>query len=1229
MKFLGHFALFLILLAGFVHQVTGQASFTAEAELCIGESLNLDNLSADGVSYFWDFCPGDLKTEPITEYLGGFSSNPYSHVTLQENDEWHGFMIMRSNSLIRLDYGADLSSTPVPVTLGNIGSSFNAPHSLSIISNGENWYGFVVNFSGNNLVRLDFGSSLANTPTAVNLGSLDGNIVSPDDIQVIYDINTTSYYALICSQKNVISVNFGSDLESIPTYQVTQITGSSRLWGMALLEISNQWYGLASNFVSGDRLVYHITFDASLVPSTVESIDLGGVGAGRNRDVWFGRENDSYYGMVVTEGAELVRIDFQQSPQNISSDFVLLGDIDDTRNNNAVSVELVSDESAWYGFVTDFGNSVYRLNFEQSCFSSVSSASAFEPEGVSYSTSGEYDIWLESVDSNGDFSLDSRSVLITPNKAPSIELTSDDNICVGNEKTFTIQDLSDPADLATTYEWDVNGDDIVDITQNSSDSGFGYLSVDYNMFGGAGTYDLTVNAINDGSCANTVIEQVILLEEPSVPTDIDATGTSLCTFTEIRFTYPEISSLPEEATLYWDINGEIQSDQDTVVFSFDTPGDKNIGLQVILSSCSTAVYSEVITLDEGPYVDFSYINNCFGEEISFDNQSEGHNIESFLWDFGDGTESNLENPSHLYTLAGTYSVTLTVGNTSGCSSSLAKELVVNDQALASVVFGESIENLPTSFEGFDQTLDADSIVQWSWDFGSLGTSENQYTSFNFDTPGVYEIVLEVVTAQGCRNLISNDLEVKTAIFPTANFSFSSEVCLNEPLVFVNESVNATSYTWDFCIGDLKNRPETTSIEFFEDRPFRTELIQEGGEWYGVLLRNTDKLSLLSFENGLGTTPSETSLGNPENLLAVPQGLSVIQDSSGDWYAFITNTGSGDVVRLSFGSTITNTPVAISLGNFDGELSSPRTIEVIDDGTGFKALIGMDGTKLALLDFGNDLSGLPVFNLIDIPAANSIRGISVVQKEGQWFGLASNFNNTNRKVFHISFGEDLGLSPTITELDLASFISGSIRDVVFISEVDQFNGFVLTEDATLTHLNFDGIDDTSPEIEFWGDIDALSANVTTDIEIVNEESIWSSVISDYSGKLYQLNFPEDCEASSSVSDDSSPAGIRYENSGDFRIGLIAKNDLGNENALSQVISVSEDIAPSILFSPDQNLCIANSTIWTSEITEGNVATYSWDLDGDGLEDSSDPNPTFQYASPGVYDIRLDVVSDAGC
>lgn len=46
---------------------------------------------------------------------------------------------------------------------------------------------------------------------------------------------------------------------------------------------------------------------------------------------------------------------------------------------------------------------------------------------------------------------------------------------------------------------------------------------------------------------------------------------------------------------------------------------------------------------------------------------------SFLWDFGDGSSSTKANPSHTYTAHGSYSVSLQVTDTAGCSSTVTKK----------------------------------------------------------------------------------------------------------------------------------------------------------------------------------------------------------------------------------------------------------------------------------------------------------------------------------------------------------------------------------------------------------------------------------------------------------------------------------------------------------------------------------------------------------------------------
>lgn len=62
-----------------------------------------------------------------------------------------------------------------------------------------------------------------------------------------------------------------------------------------------------------------------------------------------------------------------------------------------------------------------------------------------------------------------------------------------------------------------------------------------------------------------------------------------------------------------------------------------------------------------PFADFNFINN--GLQYQFTNTSTDAN--SYLWDFGDNTESNDENPTHTYSEPGDYQVTLTVTNACG------------------------------------------------------------------------------------------------------------------------------------------------------------------------------------------------------------------------------------------------------------------------------------------------------------------------------------------------------------------------------------------------------------------------------------------------------------------------------------------------------------------------------------------------------------------------------------
>lgn len=67
----------------------------------------------------------------------------------------------------------------------------------------------------------------------------------------------------------------------------------------------------------------------------------------------------------------------------------------------------------------------------------------------------------------------------------------------------------------------------------------------------------------------------------------------------------------------------------------------------------------------GPYTGMTHENIQFKSDGTTDKDGE---IVSYLWNFGDGTTSEVANPTHVYEKEGTYNVTLTVKNNKGLAS---------------------------------------------------------------------------------------------------------------------------------------------------------------------------------------------------------------------------------------------------------------------------------------------------------------------------------------------------------------------------------------------------------------------------------------------------------------------------------------------------------------------------------------------------------------------------------
>jgi PKD repeat protein len=188
--------------------------------------------------------------------------------------------------------------------------------------------------------------------------------------------------------------------------------------------------------------------------------------------------------------------------------------------------------------------------------------------------------------------------------------------------------------------------------------------------------------------------------------------------------------------------------------------------------------------------------------------SNGSNISNWDWDFGDTNTSTLQNPVHNYTVAGDFTVSLTVTNVDGSDSTTdVVKVSVPTADIGGPAFGYfGCGPLDVNFVDSSSSLNS-TPSSWFWEFGDGGTSTLQNPSYTYQTPGIYTTSLTVTDANGCvdTDTIINHTQV---IGPNVSFTTNqisnqapSDVDFTDTTIFGAPIVN---WTWDFDDGNSSN-----------------------------------------------------------------------------------------------------------------------------------------------------------------------------------------------------------------------------------------------------------------------------------------------------------------------------------------------------------------------------------------------------------------------------------------
>lgn len=147
---------------------------------------------------------------------------------------------------------------------------------------------------------------------------------------------------------------------------------------------------------------------------------------------------------------------------------------------------------------------------------------------------------------------------------------------------------------------------------------------------------------------------------------------------------------------------------------------------------------------------------CAPMSVNFTDQST-NTPTSWAWDFGDGGNSAVQNPSHQYTTPGSYTVTLTATNAAGSDQEIKTNYISitgTGAPVADFSASTTTGDAPLSVNFTD--LSTGSPSSWSWAFGDGGTSSAQNPSYVYNNPGTYNVSL--TATNGC----GSDGETKVA-----------------------------------------------------------------------------------------------------------------------------------------------------------------------------------------------------------------------------------------------------------------------------------------------------------------------------------------------------------------------------------------------------------------------------------------------------------------------------------
>ncbi len=308
-----------------------------------------------------------------------------------------------------------------------------------------------------------------------------------------------------------------------------------------------------------------------------------------------------------------------------------------------------------------------------------------------------------------------------------------------------------------------------------------------------GVYSVSLQCWGPSGCVNSLIyNDIITITKPN--SIFNATQRIGCPPLLANFTSPMQTG---GLTYLWNFGDGSSSIQANPNHNYITSGNFDVSLIVTdsLGCRDTLIKTNYIqTVNQAAnYIPPPVTYGCSPLSAQFTDATVG--ATSWFWNFGDGTTSNIQNPTHTYISSGIYTVSLATTSAGGGCSQTINNFSTFDVKGGYAGFTHTASPCPPYAAAFqDTSLNA---VSWFWDFGDGITDTTQNPSHVYTSPGYHSVSLNIKTADGCSYTTMQSNIVYFSPFGANFYGILLDSVFPAQVQFYANSAGATSWLWDF------------------------------------------------------------------------------------------------------------------------------------------------------------------------------------------------------------------------------------------------------------------------------------------------------------------------------------------------------------------------------------------------------------------------------------------------